>query len=112
MTAIKAIAPTLVGIALLAPIITGYRRERLSTSIWIGWCLIVFAYFAADFLIPELVGLLYGQKAGANIAPENGGTLPALAFGWMFPLILHPIGFVFSELYEALCGLLSKFRGC
>lgn len=110
MTAIKAIAPTLMVIALLAPIITGFRRERLGISIRIGWALILLAYFAADFLIPEFVSLLYGQKAGANIAPNNGGTLPALLFGWAYPLILHYLGFTIYELFNAMHALWSKRR--
>ena len=110
MIAIQAIGPILLLIALMAPIITGYRREPLGTSIRIGWVLVVFAYFAADFLIPELALHLYGREAERSIVPHNSGTLPMLFFGWLFPLILHYAGFVSYEVVDALRGLLSKAR--
>ena len=110
MTAIKAIAPVLMLIALIAPIVTGYRREKLGTSIRIGWALVVFTYFAADFLIPELALLLYGREAERSIVPNNSGTLPMLFFGWLFPLILHYAGFVLCEAVDVLRDLLSKIR--
>jgi hypothetical protein len=52
MTAIQAIGPILLLIALMPPIIKGYRREKLATSIRIGWALIVLTYLSIDLLIP------------------------------------------------------------
>lgn len=97
-------------IALLAPIITGFRRERLGISIRIGWCLIVFAYFAADFLIPEWVERIYGREAGKMITPNNNGTLPMLFLGWILPLVLHSVGFILYELFDTVHGLWLKKR--
>lgn len=110
MTVIEGITPTFMVIAILAPIITGYRREPLGASIRIGWLLIVLAYFAADFLVPELVEQLYGRKAGRSITLTNNGTLAALLFGWVLALILHFAGFILRELSATIHELLSKFR--
>lgn len=110
MIAIQAIGPILLLIALMAPIITGYRREKLSTSIRIGWALIILTYFSIDLLIPELAHHFYGQEGLREVASENANTMAALILGWLFPLILHCVGFILHDLVEVLRGLLSKAR--
>lgn len=110
MTAIKAIAPVLMLIALIAPIITGYQREKLGTSIRIGWGLLVFSYFSADILIPTMTGLIYGRKAELEITPNTPGTVGMVMVGWLFPLILHYAGFILCEVVDVLRELLSKPR--
>ncbi len=97
-------------IALLAPIITGYRRNKLGTSIWIGWCLIVLAFFTIDFLIPNLSERLSGRGPGLLVIPKVNGTVEMIFLGWIFPLILHPVGYLLRELVDAIRGLLSKSR--
>lgn len=110
MIVLKAIAPLLVVIALIAPIVTGYRREKLGTSIRIGWGLLVFGYFSADILIPTLTGLIYGRKAELEITPNTPGTMAVIMFGWLFPLILHFVGFILCEAVDVVRGMLSKAR--
>jgi Na+/serine symporter len=110
MTAIKAIAPVLMFIALAAPIITGYRRDKLGTSIRIGWGLLIFSSFSADILIPTITGLIYGRKAELEITPNTPGTVGMVMVGWLFPLILHYVGFISFKVVDALLGLLSNAR--
>ncbi len=110
MIAIKAIGPILLLIALLAPIITGYRREKLATSIRIGWVLVVFAYISIDLLIPALAQHFYGHEAMGKIAPETPATMAMIMLGWIYPLVLHFVGFIACEVVDALRGLLSKAR--
>jgi|GEM_PF-4486603 len=110
MIAIKALGPILLLIALLAPIITGYRREKLSTSIRIGWVLVVFAYISIDLLIPALALHFYGYKAVGEVAPETPATMAMIILGWIYPLVLHFAGFILCEVVDALRGLISKAR--
>lgn len=110
MIVIQAIGPILLLIALMAPIITGYRREKFSTSIRIGWVLVIFAYFSIDLLIPALAQHFYGREGLREVASENANTMAALMLGWLFPLILHCVGFILHDLVEVLRGLLSKAR--
>jgi hypothetical protein len=97
-------------IALMAPIITGYRREKLSTSIAIGWVLVIFAYFSIDLLIPELAHHFYGREGLREVAPETPATMAMMILGWIYPLVLHFVGFISCEFVDALRGLLSKAR--
>jgi hypothetical protein len=110
MIAIQAIGPILLLIALMAPIITGYRREKLSTSIRIGWVLVVFAYFSIDLLIPELAHHFYGREAMGEITPETPATIAMMILGWIYPLVLHFVGFISYGVVDTLGGLLSKAR--
>ena len=110
MTAIQAIGPILLLIALMAPIITGYRREKLATSIRIGWILVIFAYFSIDLLIPELAHHFYGREGLREVAPETPATMAMMILGWIYPLVLHFVGFVLCEVVDVLRGLLSKAR--
>jgi hypothetical protein len=110
MIAIQAIGPILLLIALMAPIITGYRREKLSTSIRIGWVLVIFAYFCADLIIPALALHFYGREAMGEITPETPATMAMMILGWIYPLVLHFVGFVLCEVVDVLRGLLSKAR--
>jgi hypothetical protein len=110
MTAIQAIGPILLLIALMPPIIKGYRREKLATSIRIGWALIVLTYLSIDLLIPALAYHFYGREGLREVASGNAYTMAALMFGWLFPLILHCGGFILHDLVEVLRGLLSKSR--
>ncbi len=110
MTAIKEIAPILVVIACIAPVIAGYRKNKLGKSILIGWRLIVLAFFTIDFLIPELSERFSGREAGLTVTPKVNGTIEMIFLGWVSPLILHPVGYFLRELVDAIRGLLSKSR--
>ena len=110
MTVIKAIGPILMVIALLAPIITGYRKERLGTSIKIGWGTLVFASFLHDGIIPELSGLFCGREAALEVTPNTPSTVGMMMVGWLYPLILHFVGCILCAFVDALRGLLSKAR--
>lgn len=97
-------------IALIAPIVTGYRKEALRTSIRVGWGLAILAYLSIDLFVPALAFHFYGREEANKVSPENPGTMAVVVLGWLFPLILHYAGFVLCEFVDALRGLLSKAR--
>lgn len=105
MIVISNISLVLFIVALLAPAISGFRRNKLKTSVIIGWGLLFFTCLSVDALLPGLALGLYGPKAAGALSPETPSTVAALVLGWIHGLVLHFVGLLACWVVDAVRSL-------
>lgn len=92
LSLIQTIAPAMMGLALVIPILAGFLGRRLWLSIILGWVLFVAAFLFQDVLALLLANHFHGQDGVRAVAVEQPGTCAAVVGGWLLPLAGHFLG--------------------
>jgi len=89
---IMAIIPTFCLLAILVPVVTGYRGWSCHRSVATGWLLFVVSYLFQDIGSPLLARHFHGTEGIEAVASDQPGTLAALVGGWGVGLVGTGIG--------------------
>ena len=97
---IKAIAPSILAISFVAPLLNGILGRRLGISIALGWILFVLSFVFQDLLSPMIASHFHGRDGVNAVAVDQPGTVAAVFVGWLPSLVGHFAGRGLRELLK------------
>ena len=97
---IKALAPALLVLALVVPLVTGFLGRRLRVSVGLGWGLFVLAILIQDILSVQLARHFHGEAGVSAVTVDPPGLAMAILWGWTLPLLMHGVGDIVAYLMK------------
>ncbi|MBL9155788.1 MAG: hypothetical protein JNK37_25150 [Verrucomicrobiales bacterium] len=89
---IKALAPSILVLALVVPALTGFLGRKVGVSIALGWTLFVLSFAFQDLFSLMIANHFHGRAGVKAVAVDQPGTVAAVFVGWLQSLICHFIG--------------------
>jgi len=89
---IDALAPSILALSLVAPILNGFFGRRVVVSIALGWFLFVLSFVFQDILSVMIASHFQGRDGVRAVAVDQPGTVAAVFVGWLPSLVCHFAG--------------------